>query len=254
MGRLDNKVAVVTGGASHPSLGRAMSIAFAREGAKVVLTDIDTEGGKKVEEEILNSSGEAFFIKQDVTSSEDWEEVRNQTLGKYNKIDILVNNAGIAIIKPLEETSAEEWDKTIDVNLKSVFLGCKTFLPDMRKQKSGSIINISSIAGLVGLSNCSAYNASKGGVRLLTKNIAVEYGDFNVRCNSIHPGFMATNMNDPKVIAERGRDINALTDAIPLKRMGTAEDIANCALFLASDESVYVTGSEYTVDAGLTAK
>ena len=254
MGRLDNKVAVVTGGASNPSLGRAMSIVFAREGAKVVLTDIDTEGGKKVEEEILNSSGEAFFIKQDVTSSEDWKEVRNQTLGKYNKIDILVNNAGIAIIKPLEETSAEEWDKTIDVNLKSVFLGCKTFLPDMRKQKSGSIINISSIAGLVGLSNCSAYNASKGGVRLLTKNIAVEYGDFNVRCNSIHPGFMATNMNDPKVIAERGRDINALTDAIPLKRMGTAEDIANCALFLASDESVYVTGSEYTVDAGLTAK
>ena len=254
MGRLDNKVAVVTGGASNPSLGRAMSIAFAQEGAKVVLTDIDTEGGKKVEEEILNFSGEAFFIKQDVTSSEDWEEVRNQTLGKYNKIDILVNNAGIAIIKPLEETSEEEWDKTIDVNLKSVFLGCKTFLPDMRKQKSGSIINISSIAGLVGLSNCSAYNASKGGVRLLTKNIAVEYGDFNVRCNSIHPGFMATNMNDPKVIAERGRDINALTDAIPLKRMGTAEDIANCALFLASDESVYVTGSEYTVDAGLTAK
>ena len=254
MGRLDNKVAVVTGGASNPSLGRAMSIALAREGAKVVLTDIDTEGGKKVEEEILNSSGEAFFIKQDVTSSKDWEEVRNETLGKYNKIDILVNNAGIAIIKPLEETSAEEWDKTIDVNLKSVFLGCKTFLPDMRKQKSGSIINISSIAGLVGLSNCSAYNASKGGVRLLTKNIAVEYGDFNVRCNSIHPGFMATNMNDPKVIAERGRDINALTDAIPLKRMGTAEDIANCALFLASDESVYVTGSEYTVDAGLTAK
>ena len=254
MGRLDNKVAVVTGGASNPSLGRAMSIVFAREGAKVVLTDIDTEGGKKVEEEILNSSGEAFFIKQDVTSSEDWKEVRNQTLGKYNKIDILVNNAGIAIIKPLEETSAEEWDKTIDVNLKSVFLGCKTFLPDMRKQKSGSIINISSIAGLVGLSNCSAYNASKGGVRLLTKNIAVEYGDFNVRCNSIHPGFMATNMNDPKVIAERGGDINVLTDAIPLKRMGTAEDIANCALFLASDESVYVTGSEYTVDAGLTAK
>ena len=160
----------------------------------------------------------------------------------------------IAIIKPLEETSEEEWDKTINVNLKSVFLGCKTFLPDMREQKNGSIINISSIAGLVGLSNCSAYNASKGGVRLLTKNIAVEYGEFNVRCNSIHPGFMATNMNDPKVVAERGRDINALTDAIPLKRMGTAEDIANCALFLASDESVYVTGSEYTVDAGLTAK
>ncbi|MFL2815697.1 MAG: SDR family NAD(P)-dependent oxidoreductase [Alphaproteobacteria bacterium] len=195
-----------------------------------------------------------FFIEHDVTSTEGWSEVKNKTLEKHNKIDILVNNAGIAIIKPLEETLEEEWDKTIDVNLKSIFLGCKTFLPSMREQKSGSIINISSIAGLVGLANCSAYNASKGGVRLLTKNIAVEYGEFNVRCNSIHPGFMATNMNDPKVVAARGRDINALTDAIPLKRMGTAEDIANCALFLASDESVYVTGSEYTVDAGLTAK
>ena len=254
MGRLDNKVAVVTGGASNPSLGRSMSIAFAKEGAKVILTDIDTDGGKKVEDEILSSNGEAFFIEHDVTSAEGWLEVKNKTLEKYNKIDILVNNAGIAIIKPLEETSEDEWDKTIDVNLKSIFLGCKTFLPNMRKQKSGSIINISSIAGLVGLANCSAYNASKGGVRLLTKNIAVEYGEFNVRCNSIHPGFMATNMNDPKVVAARGRDINALTEAIPLKRMGTAEDIANCALFLASDESVYVTGSEYTVDAGLTAK
>ena len=254
MGRLDNKVAVVTGGASNPSLGRSMSIAFAREGAKVILTDIDTEGGKKVEDEILSSNGEAFFIEHDVTSTQGWSEVKNKTIEKYSKIDILVNNAGIAIIKPLEETSEEEWDKTLDVNLKSIFLGCKTFLPSMREQKSGSIINISSIAGLVGLANCSAYNASKGGVRLLTKNIAVEYGEFNVRCNSIHPGFMATNMNDPKVVAARGRDINALTDAIPLKRMGTAEDIANCALFLASEESVYVTGSEYTVDAGLTAR
>ena len=254
MGRLDNKVAVITGGASNPSLGRSMSIAFAREGAKVILTDIDIEGGKKVENEILSSNGEAFFIEHDVTSPKGWAEVKNKTIEKYSKIDILVNNAGIAIIKPLEETSEEEWDKTIDINLKSIFLGCKTFLPDMRKQKNGSIINISSIAGLVGLANCSAYNASKGGVRLLTKNIAVEYGEFNVRCNSIHPGFMATNMNDPKVVAARGRDINALTEAIPLKRMGTAEDIANCALFLASDESVYVTGSEYTVDAGLTAK
>ena len=254
MGRLDNKIAVVTGGASNPSLGRSMSLAFAREGAKVILTDIDVEGGKKVEDEILSSNGEAFFIEHDVTSPEGLEEVKSKTLDKYKKIDILVNNAGIAIIKPIEETSEEEWDKTIDVNLKSVFLGCKTFLPNMREQKNGSIINISSIAGIVGLANCSAYNASKGGVRLLTKNIAIEYGDYNVRCNSIHPGFMATNMNDPKVVEARGRDISALTDAIPLKRMGTAEDIANCALFLASDESVYVTGSEFVIDGGTVAK
>ena len=182
MGRLDNKIAVVTGGASNPSLGRSMSIAFAREGAKVILTDIDVEGGKKVEDEILSSNGEAFFIEHDVTSPEGWAEVKSKTLEKYKKIDILVNNAGIAIIKPIEETSEEEWDKTIDVNLKSIFLGCKTFLPNMREQKNGSIINISSIAGIVGLANCSAYNASKGGVRLLTKNIAIEYGDYNVRC------------------------------------------------------------------------
>ena len=254
MGRLENKVAVVTGGSSNPSLGRSMSIAFAKEGAKVILTDVDILGGKKVADEILNSDGEAVYIEHDVTSAEGWEEVRNKTLEKYKKIDILVNNAGIAIIKPFEETTEEEWDKTLNVNLKSIFLGCKTFLPDMRKQKSGSIINISSIAGLVGLANCSAYNASKGGVRLLTKNIAIEYGEFGIRCNSIHPGFMATNMNDPKVIKERGGDIEAMTSTIPLKRMGTAEDIANCALFLASDESTYVTGSEYIIDGGMIAK
>ena len=124
----------------------------------------------------------------------------------------------------------------------------------MREQENGSIINISSVAGIVGLINASAYNSSKGGVRLLTKNIALEYGSYNIRCNSVHPGFMATNMNDPKKIIERGRDLNAMLEAIPLKRMGTADDIANCALFLASDESSYVTGSEFTVDGGMTAQ
>ena len=254
MGRLENKVAIVTGGASNPSLGRSTSLAFAREGATVVITDIDKDGGKKVELEINESNGKALFIEHDVTSLQDWERVRKETLNNFGKVDILVNNAGIAILHPLEETTEEDWDKTIDVNLKSIFLGCKTILPNMRENKSGSVINISSIAGLVGLVSASAYNSSKGGVRLLTKNIALEYGDYNVRCNSIHPGFMATNMNDPKKIVERGRDLQALIDAIPLKRMGTAEDIANCALFLASDESSYATGSEFIIDGGMTAK
>ena len=195
------------------------------------------------------------IFKSDFSNSKEittlWDEF---ILWSKGHIDVLVNNASFVKFMSLEKLSEEEWDKTIDVNLKSIFLGCKTFLPNMREQKNGSIINISSIAGLVGLANCSAYNASKGGVRLLTKNIAIEYGDFNVRCNSIHPGFMATNMNDPKVVEARGRDITALTDAIPLKRMGTAEDIANCALFLASDESVYVTGSEFVIDGGTVAK
>ena len=254
MGRLENKIAIVTGGASNPSLGRSTSLAFAREGATVVITDIDKDGGKKVESEINESNGKALFIEHDVTSLQDWERVRKETLENFGKVDILVNNAGIAILHPLEETTEADWDKTIDVNLKSIFLGCKTILPNMRENKSGSVINISSIAGLVGLVSASAYNSSKGGVRLLTKNIALEYGDYNVRCNSIHPGFMATNMNDPKKIVERGRDLQALIDAIPLKRMGTAEDIANCALFLASDESSYVTGSEFIIDGGMTAK
>jgi NAD(P)-dependent dehydrogenase (short-subunit alcohol dehydrogenase family) len=124
----------------------------------------------------------------------------------------------------------------------------------MKKNESGSIINLSSIAGLVGLQACAAYNASKGGVRLLTKSLAIEFGPFNIRCNSIHPGFMATNMNDPEKIQARGRDFEAIIEGIPLKSMGTAEDIANCALYLASDESSYVTGSEYIVDGGWTAR
>ncbi|MGY9042098.1 MAG: SDR family NAD(P)-dependent oxidoreductase [Alphaproteobacteria bacterium] len=254
MGRLEGKVAIITGGASNPSLGRSTSLTFAREGATVVLTDIDIEGGKKVENEINESGGKALFLEHDVTSIEDWEKVKRETLKNFQKVDILVNNAGIAILKSLEETTEDDWDKTIDVNLKSIFLGCKTIAPSMREQENGSIINISSVAGIVGLVNASAYNSSKGGVRLLTKNIALEYGSYNIRCNSVHPGFMATNMNDPKKIIERGRDLNAMLEAIPLKRMGTADDIANCALFLASDESSYVTGSEFTVDGGMTAQ
>ena len=195
-----------------------------------------------------------MFIKHDVVSSKDWEKTIDKTISEYGKIDILVNNAGIALIAPFEDFSEEQWDKQINVNLKSVFLGCKAVIPEMKKNNSGSIINLSSIAGLVGLQGCAAYNASKGGVRLLTKSIAIEYGINKIRCNSIHPGFMATNMNDPKKISERGRDFDAIIQTIPLLSMGTAEDIANCALYLASDESSYVTGSEYVVDGGWTAK
>ena len=254
MKRLENKVAIVTGGASNPGLGHATIHRFAEEGAKLVVTDIDVEGGEKTVEEVKEKGAEAIFIKQDVVSSQDWKTVIDAAISEFKKIDILVNNAGIAVIGPFEDFSEEEWDKQIDVNLKSVFLGCKTVIPEMKKNTSGSIINLSSIAGLVGLQNCAAYNASKGGVRLLTKSLAIEFGAFNIRCNSIHPGFMATNMNDPKKIEERGRDFEAIIEGIPLKAMGTAEDIANCALYLASDESSYVTGSEYVVDGGWTTR
>ena len=254
MGRLDNKVAIVTGGASNPGLGHATAHRFAEEGAKVVVTDIDMKNGEKTVSEILEKKGEAIFIEHDVTSPKDWEKVVSTTVEKYGKIDILVNNAGIAIIKPFEEISEEDWDKQLNVNLKSVFLGCKSVISHMREAHSGSLINVSSIAGQVGLSNCTAYSASKGGVRLLTKTLAVEYGPHNVRCNSIHPGYMRTNMNDPDVVARRDRNSNDLTISIPLGRMGEALDIADCAVYLASDESNYVTGSEFNVDAGYTAR
>jgi len=254
MKRLNNKVAIVTGGASNPGLGHSTIHKFAEEGAKVVVTDIDVEGGEKTVSEINEKGGESIFIKQDVVSSDDWKNVVDISISEFKKIDILVNNAGIALIAPFEDFSEDEWDKQIDVNLKSIFLGCKAVIPEMKKNNSGSIINLSSIAGLVGLQGCAAYNASKGGVRLLTKSIAVEYGPNKIRCNSIHPGFMATNMNDPKKIDERGRNFEAIIQTIPLLSMGTAEDIANCALYLASDESSYVTGSEYVVDGGWTAR
>ena len=254
MDRLKNKVAIVTGGASNPGLGHSTIHKFADEGAKIVVTDIDVEGGKKTVEEVKEKGAEAIFIEQDVVSAKDWKNVIETSIQEFKKIDILVNNAGIALIAPFEDFAEEDWDKQIDVNLKSVFLGCKAAIPEMKKNEGGSIINLSSIAGLVGLQACAAYNASKGGVRLLTKSLAIEFGPFNIRCNSIHPGFMATNMNDPEKIQARGRDFEAIIEGIPLKAMGTAEDIANCALYLASDESSYVTGSEYIVDGGWTAR
>ena len=254
MSRLKDKVAIVTGGASNPGLGHSTIHKFAEEGAKIVVTDIDVDGGEKTVSEVKEKGGEAIFIRQDVVSAEDWKNVIDASISKFSKIDILVNNAGIALIGPFEEFSEDQWDQQINVNLKSVFLGCKAVIPEMKKNNSGSIINLSSIAGLVGLQGCAAYNASKGGVRLLTKSIAIEYGINKIRCNSIHPGFMATNMNDPKKIEERGRDFEAIIETIPLKSMGTAEDIANCALYLASDESSYVTGSEYVVDGGWTTR
>lgn len=247
MGRLDNKVAVVTGGASNPSLGRAMSIAFAREGAKVVLTDIDTEGGKKVEEEILNSSGEAFFIKQDVTSSEDWEEVRNQTLGKYNKIDILVNNAGIKKDNLLMRMEKEDFDVVVNTNLSSVFNLTKASIKTFLKQRNGSIINISSVVGVKGNAGQSNYSASKAGIIGFSKSIALELGSRNIRSNVIAPGFIETDMTDslPEDI------IKSWKESIPLKRGGNPSDVGNACVFLASDLSSYITGQTLHVDGGM---
>ena len=249
MGRLEGKVALISGGARGQ--GEAEARLFANEGARVVFGDIlDTEG-KKVEAEINETGGEAKYIHLDVTSESEWNAAVKESVNSYGKLDILVNNAGISIGKNVEETTLEEWDLVQDVNSKGVFLGTKAAIPAMRASGGGSIVNISSIAGLVGIASA-PYVASKGAVRLLTKSTAVQYGPENIRCNSVHPGFIETEMTRGMLSnnEERAKRL-AIT---PLGIFATAHDVALSVLFLASDESRYMTGSELVIDGGITAQ
>ena len=202
MGRLDSKVALISGGSKGQ--GAAEAKLFAQEGAKVVLADILDDEGKKVEAEINETGGEAMYLHLDVTSEADWAAAVRAAIDSYGKLDILVNNAGILLRKGVEETSAEEWDRIQDVNSKGVFLGVKAAIPAMREAGGGSIVNISSIAGLRG-STSTAYGASKGLVRLLTKSTAVQYGPEGIRCNSVHPGIIETDMTE-EMLDSAGRE------------------------------------------------
>ena len=249
MGRLEGKVALISGAARGQ--GEAEARLFANEGAKVVFGDILDMEGEKVEAEINETGGEAKYIHLDVTNESEWETAVKESVNSYGKLDILVNNAGISIGKNVEETTLEEWDLVQDVNSKGVFLGTKAAIPAMRESGGGSIVNISSIAGLVGIASA-PYVASKGAVRLLTKSTAVQYGPENIRCNSVHPGFIETEMirgilSDSE---ERAKRV-AIT---PLGIFASAHDIALAVLFLASDESRYMTGSELVIDGGITAQ
>ena len=249
MGRLEGKVALISGGARGQ--GEAEARLFANEGARVVFGDIlDTEG-EKVEAEINETGGEAKYIHLDVTSESEWNAAVKESVNSYGKLDILVNNAGISIGKNVEETTLEEWDLVQDVNSKGVFLGTKAAIPAMRASGGGSIVNISSIAGLVGIASA-PYVASKGAVRLLSKSTAVQYGPENIRCNSVHPGFIETEMTRGMLSnnEERAKRL-AIT---PLGIFATAHDVALSVLFLASDESRYMTGSELVIDGGITAQ
>ena len=248
MGRVEGKVALVTGAAM--GMGKAHAQVLAREGAKVVVTDIAQKEGRAVVEAIKQEGGEAIFLPLDVTSEGEWKAVVDKAIGEYGKVDVLVNNAGILIYKSIQDTSADEFDSVLAVNLRGVFLGCKAILPAMKKAGGGSIINISSMYGMIGVANASAYQASKGGVRLITKSVAVEYADHNIRSNSVHPGLIETPMtaaisDDPEL------EKHILGPTI-LKRAGKAEEVAKVVLFLASDESSYVDGAEFVVDGGYT--
>ena len=249
--RLDNKVALITGGARGQ--GAVEARLFAAEGANVVICDILDEEGKRIESEINNTGGSSLFAHLDVTDESEWQHVIETTLNSFGKLDILVNNAGIYKWSQVEETTSELWDQTMDINAKGVFLGTKHAIPAMRNSGGGSIVNISSVAGLVGSANAAAYCASKGAVRLLTKSTAIQYAKDGIRANSVHPGIIDTPMTTPNLLATKeARDSSASRH--PLGRVGTSEDVAYGVLFLASDESSFMTGSELVIDGGLTAQ
>ena len=247
--RLEGKVAFISGGSR--GMGAEEAQLFAKEGAKVVIGDVLEDEGQRLAAQIGEAGGEALFVALDVTSEEQWQAAVAATVAQFGKLDILVNNAGISDHGTIETTTAEAWDRLMDINAKGVFLGTKVAIPEMRRAGGGSIINISSQLGIVGVDNSSPqYQASKGAVRILTKATAVQYAQENIRCNSVHPGPIVTPMT------ESGRadpDRNRVTlGRIPLGRYGEAEDVAYGVLFLASDESSYMTGSELVIDGGWT--
>lgn len=250
MSRLDNKVAIITGAAG--GMGKADALLFAKEGAKVAITDVQGDKVQEVVKEIIASGGEAIGFAHDVSSEEQWITVVKETIARFGRIDILVNNAGVSNATPFLDLTLEQWNRTMEINVTGTFLGQKHVIPHMIANGGGSIINISSIAGLTGGSGTGPYTASKGAVRMLTKATAVDYAKYNIRANSVHPGFITTPMTVEMMADEKMRQW--FLSMTPLPRLGTAEDIAAGVLFLASDESSYITGIELPIDGGYVAK
>ena len=251
MGRLDGKVALISGGARGQ--GAAEARLFAREGAMVVIGDVLDVEGTRVAAEIAEAGGDALFVHLDVTKEEDWRDAIEGAISRFGKLNVLVNNAGIWRRGRVEDTTVEDWDAILDVNAKGVFLGTKLAISQMRKAGGGSIINISSTAGLVGGPRSTAYTASKGAVRLFTKATAVQYGKEGIRANSIHPGPIDTAMIHEIWQGDEQTREESIARTV-LGRVGTPEDIAYGALFLASEESSFMTGSELVIDGGITAQ
>ena len=247
--RLANKVALISGGAR--GMGAVEARLFTQEGAKVCIADILEEQGRALAAEIADAGGEAMFVRLDVNSEREWAAAVDAVVSAYGRLDILVNNAGMYQRANVEETSASDWDRMLSINGRGVFIGTKAVIPAMRAAGGGSIVNISSVAGIIGSAGSTAYNASKGAVRLLTKSTAVQHAAENIRANSVHPGPIETDMLDLVFPEEGMREARALN--IPLGRMGRAEDVAKGVLFLASDESSYMTGGELVIDGGFTA-
>lgn len=248
MGRLSGKVAIISGGAR--GIGASVGTLFAEEGAVVVLGDVLDDAGEALAARIGALGGQSVYVHLDVTMEGQWERAVRIAEERFGRLNVLVNNAGVPLRKTLDQTSSEEWDGVLAVNLKGTFLGTKAAIPALRRAGGGSIINSSSVAGLVGSSGA-AYGASKGGVRSLTKATAIQYAKDGIRCNSVHPGPIDTEVNresqlDAAKWAERMKNV-------PMARIGKPIEVAFGVLFLACDESSYVTGSELVIDGGSTA-
>ncbi len=251
MAGVEGKIVFVTGAGS--GIGRATSRLFARRGASVVVADLSEDGGHETVTLIENEGGSAFFVKLDVSDEQQWTDAVAQAVEHFGGIDVLVNDAGIYFIRSIADTTLEAFNTLMSINVTGVWLGAKHVVAELRKRGGGSIINLSSIAGLAGSANHSAYGASKGAVRLLTKDLAAEFAPDNIRVNSVHPGYVKTQMADQGAAAT-GLTLDQLGQQMaPLGRLADVDDVANMIVFLAMDESSYLTGAEFVVDGGTTA-
>lgn len=250
MERLKNKIAIITGGGS--GIGRASCLLFAREGAKVVVADYVPDGGSETVRQIKEAGGEASFVLTDVSKSADVQNMIATTVKTHGRVDILFNNAGTeGPSAKLGNYKEEDWDRVIAIDLTAVYLGIKYVLPEMMKQGGGVILSTASVAGLVGFPGSGAYAAAKAGVINMTRMVALEYADKNIRVNCICPGIIETPMVE-RVVGNRSKD--RVVKAEPIGRLGRPEDIANAALFLASEESSFATGAPFIIDGGYVAR
>jgi NAD(P)-dependent dehydrogenase (short-subunit alcohol dehydrogenase family) len=252
MPRLEDKVALITGGGS--GIGKAAALLFSSEGARICISDIDSARGEETARLITSQGREALFVRADVSKAQDAQKMVNETIRKYNTLDILFNNAGISADLSILDTTEDDWDRMININLKGVFLGCKYALPHMIRSKRGSIINMSSVSGIMGSQNLAAYCASKGGVLMLTRAMACDLGPYGIRVNCICPSHIITPMVEGFISELPKSNVESVARRYPLRRFGKPEEVAKVALFLASEDSSFMTGSALVVDGGSIAQ